>query len=98
MKTLLKSELETKLQELVNAKKVRKNTLAYSMALAVLNGEKLIRPIWSTGGSWKYSSLHDYTIEYTNLLDHLGISYERGNDAPRGGKTGAFIQITNEIN
>lgn len=31
------------------------------------------------------------------LLDRLGVKYEKGNDAPRGGLTGNYIRIITKI-
>ena len=36
-------------------------------------------------------------FELTNVLNQLGIEFTKGNDAPRGGKTGAFVKITTKI-
>lgn len=36
------------------------------------------------------TALHDDAID---LLDALGVAYELGNDAPRGGRVGTFIRF-----
>jgi len=39
-------------------------------------------------------SYSDKTRDYERLLEALGLDYTEGNDAPRGGKTGNFLQLT----
>jgi hypothetical protein len=51
------------------------------------------RPVISSGGSWKYSSLYDETFTITNWLKSNSIDFEVSNDAPKGGKTGAKISL-----
>ena len=63
----------------------------------LIEGRKEFRPVYSQGSSWKHSSLFDRRAEFTKILDLLSIEYESGNDAPRGGKTGAFIKIITKI-
>lgn len=40
------------------------------------------------------TALHDDAID---LLDALGVAYELGNDAPRGGRVGTFILFEEKI-
>ena len=53
----------------------------------------VFRPIGITG-SLRYAK---YTVDHTddilNACKALGLKYEVGNDAPRGGKTGKFIKV-----
>ena len=51
-----------------------------------------IRPV-KTSGHGRFTSLLDYSGQVEGLLDLLGVKYESGNDAPRGGRTGYFIHI-----
>lgn len=39
-------------------------------------------------------SLHDNSANLEWGLHALGIDYETGNDAPRGGKNGYFVKLT----
>lgn len=41
---------------------------------------------------WANKSI--WTSEVAAILDSEGISYERGNDAPRGGASGEYVRIT----
>lgn len=56
----------------------------------------LIRPCY-TSGSGRFASNQDHTLAITKLLDLLGVKYETGNDAPRGGLTGNYIKILTKI-
>lgn len=53
------------------------------------------RPVISSGRSWKYSTLHDESLSITRWLESNNIAHEIGNDAPKGGRTGAFIKLKN---
>lgn len=52
-----------------------------------------IRPVLISGSGRfsKYSV--DHTKKYTDYLESKGINYQIGNDAPRGGKKGKYIEI-----
>jgi len=52
-----------------------------------------VRTIVSSGSSWSHSSLHDESITITNFLNNNNIAFEKGNDAPKGGKLGNFIKL-----
>ena len=43
-------------------------------------------------GSGKRTSYYDKTDDYENDLTRVGIKYTEGNDAPRGGKIGKYLQ------
>ena len=96
MKATKLSVIEKKLQKLVEEKKVRKGTVVYEWVKCMRNKE-VFRPVYSMGSTWKHSSLFDKTKELTNVLDLLGIEYIKGNDAPRSGRTGAFVKVTTKI-
>ena len=83
-----------------------KSTIAYRIVTDLINGDNktycikpsgLIRPCY-TSGSGRYTSNQDYTNDLCAILDLLGIKYQRGNDAPRGGATGQWVKITTKIN
>ena len=97
MKTLSKKSAEKKLIKLAVTKEISKNSIVYSWINSLIEGRKEFRPVYSQGSSWKHSSLFDRRAEFTKILDLLSIEYESGNDAPRGGKTGAFIKIITKI-
>ena len=92
MKTTSKSALAKKIAKL----NISKNSLVYGW-ITTLETNQVLRPIFTQGSSWKYSSLVDKEFELTNVLNQLGIEFTKGNDAPRGGKTGAFVKITTKI-
>lgn len=56
----------------------------------------IIRPCW-TSGTGRYCKNMDYTREICEVLDALRVNYEIGNDAPRGGATGKYINILTKI-
>ena len=83
----------SRLEKLASEKRVNKNTSAYKLVMAACkNGSDVIRPCW-TSGSGRFCSNMDYTADVCRLLDALRVQYVRGNDAPRGGLPGNFIQI-----
>lgn len=49
----------------------------------------------SWAGSNRNKSLCTYEFEITQLLKLAGYKFTYGNDAPRGGKDGDFIKISN---
>jgi hypothetical protein len=96
MKTTKKSVLVKKVNRLVEAKKLSKSSLVYGWVLNMKHND-VLRPVYSQGSSWKHSSLVDKNTELTTLLSTLGIKFETGNDAPKGGKTGAYVKIITKI-
>lgn len=42
----------------------------------------------------KGSSARDKELQYRHIFVVLGLDYERGNDAPRGGREGDFFKLT----
>lgn len=94
MKTTSKTVLLSKIAKLETPKK---GSIARDWLIEIANGKKTIRPVYSQGSSWKHSSLHDRRYEIETPLKKLGIEYQTGNDAPMGGKTGAFLRITTKI-
>lgn len=98
MKTLSKKSAEKKLAKLVSEKKANKTSIVYGWVNEIIAGKKDFRPVYSQGSSWKHSSLFDRRIEFSTLLNMMKIEFTTGNDAPRGGQTGAFIKITTKIN
>jgi len=55
-------------------------------------GNKIYPVSWS--GSGRHINLKDYSSYITTALRLGGYKYEMGNDAPRGGKKGFFIQCS----
>lgn len=47
---------------------------------------------WHKSG--RHLNLEDKTKNYTDMLKVLGIDYTEGNDAPRGGEEGNYIELT----
>lgn len=92
MKTTSKSALAKRIAKL----NISKNSLVYGW-ITNLETNQVLRPIFTQGTSWKHSSLVDKEFELTNVLNQLGIEFTKGNDAPRSGKTGAFVKITTKI-
>lgn len=96
MKTTTTAVLEKRIGKLVKAKRLSKNSLVYKTLVALETGE-LVRPVYSQGSTWKHSSLVDFTVGLRAALDLMGVEYEVGNDAPKGGKTGAYVKVTTKI-
>lgn len=60
---------------------------------AVCGAPEKVRPIAMVGHNTYSQYSVDHTAQYTAYLKKLGVSYSIGNDAPRGGKLGKFIEI-----
>lgn len=74
-----------------------KNSQGYKNALILMTkGGKVYT--CHTSGRGRFTTNLDYTADTINVLSSLklvkGIDYVVGNDAPRGGKTGQFIELT----
>ena len=54
----------------------------------ILSGANRVRPAYSDKMCY-----HDYTDNVTYYLHTAGIDYKTGNDAPRGGASGKYIDI-----
>ena len=96
MKTTKSITLTKRIEKLVATKELSKNSLVYGWVSALTSGQ-VLRPVFSQGSTWKHSSLVDKSNELTAALRKLGVEFVAGNDAARGGKTGAFILITTKI-
>jgi len=92
----MKTTKSTALAKRIEKLNLSKNSLVYGWVSNLKSGE-VLRPVFSQGSSWKHSSLVDKSIELTSILTKLGIEFEAGNDAARGGKTGYFVKITTKI-
>jgi hypothetical protein len=97
LKTISQANFVKKIEKLVENKEVKKSTHVHNLLIQASNGWKDLRTVWSTGGSWKYSKLNDFTTDVTRQLDKIGIAYEIRNDAPKGGKTGKHIFILTKV-
>lgn len=70
-----------------------KNSCGFKLAIeAISNPGVKVRTCW-TSGTGRFTSNLDYHFNTTNILNQLGVSYEEGNDSPRGGKTGQFVTV-----
>ena len=78
----------------LNRLAINKNTAAYSLLYEWLQVPEnaRIRTCWTTGKG-RFCHNLDYTSDFTTLLARLGVRYEIGNDAPRGGKNGIYVLI-----
>lgn len=97
MKTTKNTVLAKKVQRLVDSKTISKKSLVYGWIQEIIKGETYFRPVFSQGSTWKHSTLVDKTREFETILKALNLSYKVSNDAPRGGKTGARIDINTRV-
>lgn len=59
----------------------------------LLHPDRKFRPtVWTNKGR----SLRDYRMNVTEGLRLIGIAFEEGNDAPRGGLNGNYIVLTSK--
>ena len=76
--------------------RLQKNSKGYQMVLELMESH-YVRPC-HTSGSKRFCTNLDYTSDVLFALDLLkfvkGVDYISGNDAPRGGLTGNFIELT----
>jgi hypothetical protein len=81
-----------------------KTSKAYQVIVDLVEGTNTTYMVWGNiirpchvSGSGRYTKNMDYTEDVTALLDLLGVKYQSGNDAPKGGKPGNFILIKTSI-
>jgi hypothetical protein len=87
MKTLTKKAQTALLTKSGNLHRNYRNAIESSR----FAGNKIYTCFWSKSGS--HLNLKDYTFYVTNALTLGGYKYKFGNDAPRGGKEGNYIQV-----
>lgn len=69
--------------------KLRKNSYKYNMALEIIQGNPVYTVLSGTKWGWK-----DYTGDVIEILKILGVKYKVGNNFPRKGKLGTFVEVT----
>ena len=69
-----------------------KQVLKHNKKWGLKNNVKL-RPINQVGKGKHASYSADHTNEYCNYLDELKLKYNLGNDSPRGGQLGKYIEV-----
>lgn len=94
LKTTTRTASENRLNKLVAEKKVRTKSHAYQNALALISGLDKVHTVILDKYKYSYRS---YTRDTTDLLDRLGLSWEKGNNAPRGGASGEYIKLTTKV-
>jgi hypothetical protein len=102
MKTTTKTAAANRLAKTT----VSKSSIAYKVVAELLqlpNATKtykvfgnIIRPV-HTSGSGRFTSNMDYTKDIQSLLASIGIETILGNDAPKGGLTGNYLEIITKI-
>lgn len=60
---------------------------------ALFTKNATIRPC-TVSGKGRFATNMDYTSDVCVILDEAKIRYNKGNDAPRGGKEGNYIILT----
>ena len=87
------------LQKRLSKINVSKTSISYKIVKRLIDGEldsKMIRPCY-TSGRGRFMSNMDYTGGTMHLLNQLNVKYKVGNDSPKGGKTGNFINVISKI-
>lgn len=85
MKTLKK-----RIENSYNANGTQPKNKSFEDALAVISGKRVYN--YYTTGSGRYTKITSSNPE--TYLKEWGIDFETGNDAPRGGQLGNYIQLT----
>lgn len=95
--TTLQTRLEKRFtgSKTSKAYQVVKDLISNTNKTYMLN-EKRIRPVY-VSGSKRFTSNQDHTKAIESILTLLGVKFESGNDASRGGLTGNFIDIKTKI-
>jgi hypothetical protein len=95
--TTLQKRLDARYNGAKNCKpyQIVKDLIEGSRTTHMVNGQE-IRPV-VTSGSGRHISNQDYTGRTVAILKLLGLKFETGNDAPRGGLTGNFIKVLTKI-
>lgn len=79
----------TVLEEDFHKLNLRKNSYKYNMTLQIIQGNPVYTVLSGTKWGWQ-----DYTNDVVDVLKKLGVKYKIGNDAPRGGKLGTYVEVT----
>ena len=92
----MKKTKYNELKELVNApyriSRFSKTSKIHEFLVTLLDNGRVYTGYYR--GSGRHTTAIDYTREICNQLDKLGIAYKTGNDAPRGGVHGNYVEIT----
>lgn len=65
----------------------------YKFALEAIIREGACIKVGHNTGSGRYSGSVEYTSDTTAWLNANGYVYETGNDAPKGGRAGAWVRV-----
>lgn len=79
----------TELEKDFHLLKIRKGSYKYEITLEIVKGQRMYTVLSGTKWGWK-----DYMDEVVLILNILGVNYLIGNDAPRGGKRGTFVEVS----
>lgn len=82
--------LKKRIENSYNANGTMPNTRDFNDALKVVKGNKVY--YFHAIGSGRWTKITESNPEH--YLTKWGIDYEKGNDAPRGGKLGNYIQLS----
>ena len=92
----MKKSKYNELKELVNApyriSRISKTSKTHDFLVALLDNGRVYTGYYR-GSGWRTTAV-DYTGEICDQLNKLGIAYTTGNDAPRGGVHGNYVEIT----
>lgn len=98
MKTISQSNAKKRLFKIVDAKRLNKRSREFKLVADAIDQRcRRIDTVWTTGSSWKYSSLINETASVSRILTEIGIEFKTENDAPRGGKTGEHLVLVTKI-
>lgn len=84
-----KKAMQKKLLVALHKLDLNKSTYEYRMALDLIKGNR----VHTVVRSGIYGS-NNFTQKVIQILKDLDIIFDLGNDAPRGGKLGTYIEIT----
>lgn len=96
------STLMSRLEAAVKNKKVSRNSNAYRMVRGFIEtlvrgeGKRVIRTC-HTSGRGRFTTNIDSALQVVALLGLLKVAIRTGNDAPRGGLTGSYVEVLTKI-
>jgi len=77
MKTISQSNAKKRLFKIVDAKRLNKRSREFKLVADAINEKrKRIDTVWTTGSSWKYSTLINETKTVSSILTQIGIEFK----------------------
>ena len=96
LKSISRLSLIKKNDKLMIEQKISSNSHLSSFLNQLKNGITKLRPVFYTGNSRNTKTI-DVSNELYKAIEKLNLKTVQGNDAPRGGKTGYYLEVLTKI-